>query len=311
MPAFSLPRLSSRGAPAASRRARVVSAGVVSETVFRAPDPRLEGIVADEYQGWRESSTEVVRRREVPICALPFIINFGSTFRLLDPACPAVGPLSLGTFVSGMYNSFVIVESCGDSCCIQVNFTPIGARLFFQLPLWELSNRSIGIDELYGDQSSRVVEALAEAGDWDRRFDLLEVLIAQRIASAKSPRPEIKWAWRLMQETDGRLEIGDLAQQLGWSHKHLIAQFRDQLGAPPRRLGRVLRLQRAIQRIGASDAPRWAALAFDCGFFDQSHMIREFRELAGCTPEEYVRLQLPYGGVSADTGAGGGNSARR
>jgi AraC-like DNA-binding protein len=91
----------------------------------------------------------------------------------------------------------------------------------------------------------------------------------------------------------------------------LIAQFRDQLGAPPKRLGRVFRLQRAIKLIGQSNQPRWAELALDCGYFDQSHMIREFRQLAGCTPEEYQRLQLSYGGVSADAGPGSRNSSAR
>ena len=85
--------------------------GVVSETVFRAPDPRLDGIVAGEYQGWTETSVEVVRRREVPICAIPFIINFGSRFRLFDPARATDGPRMLGIFVAGMYDSFVIVDS--------------------------------------------------------------------------------------------------------------------------------------------------------------------------------------------------------
>jgi AraC-like DNA-binding protein len=299
MPAFSLPRVSAKTAPAPSRRARFASDGVVSESVFRAPGPQLDGMIVGEYQGWRERSAEVVRRREVPMCAIPFIISFGSKFRQIDPARPADGPQSLGTFIAGMYDSFVIIESRGDSCCIQVNFTPIGARLFFQVPLCELSNRSVGLDELYGDQASAVVDALAEAGDWDRRFDLLEVLLTERIARAKPPRGEIQWAWQRMQEKSGRVEIGVLARELGWSHKHLIAQFRDQLGAPPKRLGRVLRFQRAIEQIGEHASPRWVELAVDCGYFDQSHMIRDFRELAGCTPEEYIGLQLSHGGVSA------------
>jgi AraC-like DNA-binding protein len=210
-----------------------------------------------------------------------------------------------------MYDSFVIVESRGESCCVQVNFTPTGARLFFQLPLWELSNTALGLDELYGDRSARVVEALAEARDWDRRFELLDALIGQRIASARPLRAEVQRAWRLMQRTPERLEIGTLARESGWSHKHLIAQFRDQLGAPPKLLERVLRFQRAIQCIGASDLPRWAKLALDCGYFDQSHMIREFHALAGCTPEEYLGLQLSYGGVSADPGANAEKPAPR
>jgi AraC-like DNA-binding protein len=104
-----------------------------------------------------------------------------------------------------------------------------------------------------------------------------------------------------MQSTGGMADISALARKTGWSHKHLIAQFRDHVGVPPRRLGRILRFQRAINHLGPGNRARWAALAIDCGYFDQSHMIREFREFAGCTPAEFIGLQLPHGGVSADS----------
>jgi len=301
MSAFSLPRLSPKTEPVRSRRVRIETTDVASESVLRAPEPRLTGIVEGEYQGWTESSAETVRRREVPISAFPFIINFGDPFRILDSTPSPNPPNRLSTFVAGIHDSFVVVESQGQSCCIQVNFTPIGARLFFQLPLWELSNRSIALDELFGQQSLRVVETLAATGDWDRRFDLLEALIHKRLSEARPPRPEILGAWAEMQTAHGVVDVTALARKTGWSHKHLIAQFRDHIGAPPRRLGRILRFQRAIKHLGPGNRARWAALAIDCGYFDQSHMIREFREFAGCTPEEYVRLQLPYGGISADS----------
>jgi AraC-like DNA-binding protein len=300
MSAFSLPPLTAKTAPVPSRRARIETTGIVSESVTRAPEPRLTGIVAGNYQGWTESSAEVVRRREVPFSGFPFIINFGAPFRILDPArADASGRLS--TFVAGIHHSFVIVESQGRSCCIQVNFTPIGARLFFQLPLWELSNRSIALEDLFGQQSLRVVETLAATSDWDRRFDLLEALIHKRLGEAKPARPEILGAWADMQRTGGATDVTTLARKAGWSHKHLIAQFRDQVGAPPRQLGRILRFQGAIKHLGLRNRVPLAALAIDCGYFDQSHMIREFREFAGCTPAEYLGLQLPYGGVSADS----------
>src|SRR5262245_30533052 len=105
MTTFCVPRTSLNSAQSPLRRARIVSAGIVTETAFRAPDPRLDGIIVGEYQGWSESSTEVVRRREVPACMIPFIINFGSTFHLIDPAGAANGPRRLGTFVAGMSDS--------------------------------------------------------------------------------------------------------------------------------------------------------------------------------------------------------------
>jgi AraC-like DNA-binding protein len=280
---------------------RSVATGVVSEIVLRAPDPSLTGIISDDYQGWTEASVQLIRRREVPFGGYPLIINFGSPFTVVDSARLADPPQKLGSMAAGVHDSFVIIGSQGHSCCIQVNFTPIGARLFFQLPLSELANRSVRLEELFGDRSTRVVEALAEAGDWDRRFDLLEALIRKRTTEPRSSRPEMVWAWRQMQESHGLMDISFLARELRWSHKHLIGQFRDHLGVPPKRLGRILRFQRSVKSIESCNPARWAALAVDCGYFDQSHMIREFREFAGCTPKEYVHLRLPYGGIGVET----------
>jgi AraC-like DNA-binding protein len=305
---FALPERYPKTVSAASSRVRVEAADVVSETVLRRPDPCLEGIVSGEYQGWKESSKRVVRRREVPICEIPWIINFGAPFGFIDPFRPELPPRRLNTFVAGVYDSFVIIESRGDSCCIQVNFTLLGARRVFQLPLGELANRTLGLDDLYGDRAARVIEALAHAADWDRRFELLDSLIVSRIAAAQTPRSEIRWAWRLMQEANGSSEIGSLARELGWSHKHMIATFRDQLGAPPKQLARSLRFKRALQLIDGGDRRGWAALALASGYFDQSHMIREFRALAGCTPKQYLSLRLPDGGISAEAAADCGNS---
>src|SRR5262249_27465973 len=104
MAAFSLPTLSPKSSPVVSRRTRVVAAGIVSETVLREPDPRLRGIVAGDFQGWSESSHQLVRRREVPACEIPFIINFGSSFGFLDPSRSEQGTRRLGTFVAGVYD---------------------------------------------------------------------------------------------------------------------------------------------------------------------------------------------------------------
>ncbi len=298
MSSFSIPYRSSKASPSVTRRARFESASVVSETVFREPGAELKGIVLGEFQGWREWSNVEVRRREAPHCIAPLIINFGSLFGIVDLENVQAEPRRVDTFLAGLHRSYSIVESSGHSCCIQVNFTPLGARRFFQVPMSSLSDSVVNLDDVFGDRAKRLVEALAELDDWDQRFDMLETLILQRIRSAKPPRGEVAWAFAELERSYGVVEIGELASEIGWSHKHLIAQFRDQIGQAPKLLARVLRFQRTIELLSKIPEPRWVDVACACGYFDQSHMIREFRELAGCTPHEYLGLQLPFGGIS-------------
>jgi AraC-like DNA-binding protein len=91
--------------------------------------------------------------------------------------------------------------------------------------------------------------------------------------------------WRL-RETHGRVRVGALADELGCSRKRSVARFRDEVGLPPKAIGRQLRFERARELAGTMP---WAELALECGFSDQSHLINEFRQITGRTPETFLQ----------------------
>jgi AraC-like DNA-binding protein len=77
-----------------------------------------------------------------------------------------------------------------------------------------------------------------------------------------------------------------LAEELGWSRKRIAARFRDEIGLPPKAVARLVRFERARELVGTMP---WGELAFECGFYDQSHMINEFRRITGRTPETFLQ----------------------
>ena len=79
----------------------------------------------------------------------------------------------------------------------------------------------------------------------------------------------------------------------------MIARFREQIGVAPKTLARVIRFDRAVRLLRASAQQGLAEIAFACGYFDQAHMNREFRELAGTTPKALIEALLGSGGVAA------------
>jgi AraC-like DNA-binding protein len=133
---------------------------------------------------------------------------------------------------------------------------------------------------------------LYDARGWAARFALLDRFVRQRLGAARASSSPVAWAWRQLAASAGRVRVGALAREIGWSRKHLAERFSIEVGARPKTAGRILRFagaRRSIDagiRVGPMD---WADLAADWGYADQAHLIREFRAMAGVTPADYVQ----------------------
>jgi AraC-like DNA-binding protein len=258
------------------------------ELVTRAPDPRLRRY-ARAYQGYVESGSPAPVRQELPIPLVPLIVNFGSPWNV---AASAAGPqVSHDSFVAGMSTASAYVCAAGPATCMQVNLTPLGAYMVFGLPMHELADQVVPLDAALPRAVAPLAEALEDKESWSDRFAHLDALLLARIAEARPPSPDVAWAWSALESTHGRAPIGSICDRLGRSRRYLASRFRDQVGLPPKTVARIMRFDRAVRLLGRSD-DRLADIAFECGYFDQAHLNRDFREFAGMSPGAFVRSSL-------------------
>ena len=256
------------------------------------PAPALCPFVR-QYEGYTEEATHFGWRLEVPSRDVALIINFGPAFRVIGPR-ESAAPRAFGSFVAGLHDAHALVASTGPSDCLQVDFTPLGAHRFFGVPMVELAGRTVALDDLLGAAAARLVARLRAAPTWEARFALLDRIIAARLDRAARPDERLAWCWGRLAATGGALAIADLATAVGWSERHLIARFREGLGLPLKTLARVLRFNRAVRLVARAEGPPdWIALAHLCGYYDQAHLIRDFRRFSGSTPGAFARRQIP------------------
>jgi AraC-like DNA-binding protein len=241
--------------------------------VRRAPAAPLAGRVTS-YYGFEAKTPQPVRQREGPGTDVVMILTFEEHW-LIDGERRT-------SFVGGLHDRQVTTEHTGRSLGMQVNLDPLAARALVGVPLHELAHRTVPLEEIL---DPLLVERLAEAQDWNARFALLDGVLASRLAAAR-PSPEIAWAWSRLRATHGRAAIGELATELGWSRKRIVARFRDEIGLPPKTVARLLRFERARELAGTMS---WGELAYECGFADQPHLIAEFRRITGRTPETFLQ----------------------
>ncbi len=169
-------------------------------------------------------------------------------------------------------------------CSAAVRFRPGGAAPFLRLPADALTDRVLAA----GDAGARWIALGAEAApDPSGAIAALEQRLLARLHA--TARPD-----RAVAHAIGRLfgaappSIDELGRDIGWTRQHLARRFRAEVGVGPKQLARVARLQRAVdqlQRDGAAP-PSLAGAAVDLGYFDQAHMARDFRELAGLAPRD-------------------------
>jgi AraC-like DNA-binding protein len=200
-----------------------------------------------------------------------------------------MGGRSFGSFIAGLHETWVTTEFEREASGVQVNLTPLGAFLLLGRPMHELTNRTLGLDDVLGTEGRVLGERLAAVASWERRFEMLDAFALARFARARLPSPGVVHAWRRLEASGGRVAIGALSAELDCSHKHLIEQFRAQIGVPPKTLARLLRFERAKGLL--TSGARAADVALDCGYYDQAHLIRECHALAGTTPRRLAALE--------------------
>jgi AraC-like DNA-binding protein len=252
----------------------------------RAPHPALRRHVRT-LTGWYEKADGPVVRDELPGGRIVLVVSLGPQ---MD-----IDGRRFTSFVAGLHDSPAHTAHDGLGHGIQAYLTPLGARRLFGMPMGELTRQVVELEDVLGREADALAERLATAPDWARRIDIFERAIAARVLRAPPVAPELEWAWERLLQTDGAAPIGALGEELGWSRRHLAARFREELGMPPKALARILRFERAVERLRAGED--LAALALDCGYYDQAHFNRDFREFAGATPTE-VRQPLVQSGAA-------------
>ncbi|WP_165912990.1 helix-turn-helix domain-containing protein [Tamaricihabitans halophyticus] len=160
----------------------------------------------------------------------------------------------------------------------------------------ELTNRLPSLPELDIPALAALPERLAEEATWANRFALVDAVLCRLFRDPLlQPDPAVDWAWLQLTRTAGGMPVAALASEIGWSRRHLLTKFHEQLGLPPKTLARVLRFRRTVALLAPGGSPQvgdgagnLAEIAARCGYADHSHLVREFHALAGCPPTEYL-----------------------
>jgi len=234
------------------------------------------------------------RNMILPDGAVELIVNLGDPQRLCHRTDYTRQTAFRRSWISGERSQPLVIDESGYVDLVGIRFKAGGAWPFLSLPLSELTGYVVELDAVLGREADHLSERMNDAGRTDERFGLLQSWLLHRLDMGTPPTPAVKCALSMIQNREETGRIGQIANKIGVSHKHLLREFDRCVGLPPKMFARLSAFQRAIGWIGHRSCPDWADVATGCGYYDQAHFIHEFRAFSGLTPSNYLSRRGPY-----------------
>jgi AraC-like DNA-binding protein len=253
--------------------------------VARPPVPQLANVV--EYVWASQGAPTHARQRVVPTGTLELFVSLADLAGRIHDLAGRDRSFS-GAGVAGAYRRPFVFDAHEDASVVGVHFRPGQAGAVLGVPPGELMDRHVNLEDLWGRRAHELRERLRAATTTSDRFTILEAELVARLDARRVP-PAVTYALRELAGPQAR--VGAIARAAGVTQRRLIELFTAAVGLSPKRFGRVLRFHRAtaLARTAALD---WTRVAHECGYYDQAHLIRDFRELADMTPRDVLRASV-------------------
>jgi len=229
------------------------------------------------------------KERLLPDGSMELVINLSEDrVRVYDPNDAARFHTLHGAIVVGAHSEYFVIDTAQQHSVMGAHFKPGGAFPFFDPPAGELHNMLASLGDLWGGAADELRARLLDAAGPQAKLRMLEQELLVRAAGRLERHPAVAFALREFRGAPNARAIADITGQIGLSAKRFIDVFNGEVGLTPKLFCRVRRFQRALRAVGKGQAVKWAAVAADCGYFDQAHFIRDFRAFSGLNPTGYV-----------------------
>ena len=237
---------------------------------------------------WHNDASYARKERVLPSGTLDIVVHLGDEpLRVYDRADPERVFSYPGIMIAGAHSGYFVIDPPPRGAVLGVHFKPGGAFPFLGVQAGELENAHANLEAIWGHRAWWLRERLLEATTHAERIRCTEAFLLERAARHLERHPDVAEALAAIEGAKVS-SVAELRARTGLSAKRLIALFHDQVGIGPKSLWRIRRFQAALRQIECARASRGAEIAARLGYFDQAHMLRDFRDFTGMSPRAYL-----------------------
>jgi AraC-like DNA-binding protein len=190
-----------------------------------------------------------------------------------------------GAVYVGAHSRYSVIDTQEQSAVLGVSFRPGGTFPFFDPAADELQNSHVSLGDLWGSDGHTLRERVLAAPTPMARLAQLERELLTHAVRPFERRVEVEYALRRLSSQRDALSIERLGERCGLSTRRLTRLFAIEVGLTPKLYARIKRFQHMFGMLGQRQI-EWSELAQTCGYFDQSHLIRDCKLMSGLTPTD-------------------------
>ena len=256
--------------------------------VFYLPQPPLSGLVQSIWL-YEAAAPAHARERVLPSGTMQLTINLREDrLQVSDRVDSGRSMMFPGSLISGAYARPFVIDAVHQSSIMGVAFRPGGAFPFFDSPADDFRDEHVSLDTLWGAAASDLREQLLEAATPGARLHILAQALLARATKPLTRRPAVAFALKAFRGGVPAGTVGDVTEQVGLSPRRFIQLFSEEVGLTPKLFCRIQRFQKALRAAHRREEIDWAEVAAACGYFDQSHLIHDFRAFTDVSPSAYL-----------------------
>jgi len=258
---------------------------------LRPPDGPLSRFVSGVWHARGQAPHR--RERILPSTSAVLLLIFGAPLRMTESRDGGVARELTGAWITGPHERPIINEPTGETHVVGAVFEPGGIGAFLTEPVESIANRIVSLEDVGSSLGSpnsilKVVDPCPGAAA------AIEKLTCELSSRLSPPADFGRWSQVVEALTSSDApSVAEVQHSVGISRRYFSAQVRRRIGLLPKALQRITRLRRLLAELDARKPICWSSEAVGAGYFDQPHAIRDFRELTGMTPVEYVKRRRP------------------
>lgn len=205
-----------------------------------------------------------------------------STGILMEFSISADASLPRRTMIYGQTTTPTLNQNKNSFLTLGVLFQPYAIKELFGHSAHELTNQRISLDDFLKDQLTEIIASEKNLSD---KLNVLTGYLFKRINQSKYADNLTRYCISYIKQHSGMLTVRDLQEKIGISEKQLERRFKDTIGVSPRHYLKITRFKKAVNLLSKKTDNGLTDLAYELNYFDQSHFIKQTKELSGLSPQ--------------------------